>query len=96
MNNLNVICLCIGAMGGLVGIYSTIQGQRRNGKKEVEKTASTDTTIKMDLEYIKEKTDENTIALKEMNLLMIQMNERITRVEERVNEAHKRIDRIDN
>lgn len=68
MNSLNVICLCIGAIGGIVGIYSTLQGQRKNGKEEVEKTASTDTTIKMDLEYIKEKTDENTIALKEMKL----------------------------
>lgn len=95
MDTFNILCLCVGMVGGLVGIYATVQAQRQNGKDQVEKSAAVDTTIKMDLEYIKEKTDENTSALKEINGSIAQLNERTVRVEERVKEAHKRIDRIE-
>lgn len=95
MDTFNILCLCVGMVGGLVGIYATVQAQRQNGKDRVEKSAAVDTTIKMDLEYIKEKTDENTSALKEIKGSIAQLDERTVRVEERVKEAHKRIDRIE-
>lgn len=91
INDLSIIVGLLGTLMAIYGTYKTIQSSKENSAK---KESYSDAAIKMDIEYIKKRSDENIIALKEINLSVSDINERIARVEERTNEAHKRIDRI--
>lgn len=61
---------------------------RHNGK--------TDGALKSDIEYIKRRSEDTLLELRELNKTLDAHAERLARVEESAKQAHKRIDEIKN
>lgn len=77
------------------GILLGWTARAREIKKDVEQEASTDTALKMDVDYIKKGVDDIRVDMRVYGQRVDSLSERVTRVEESSKQAHKRIDRLE-
>ena len=91
--------LYVGIVGGLLGaagvVVSMVLGisyHRRLKKQDFAADVSTETTLKLDIDYIKRGIDDIKTDQRDMHEDFGSLNERVIRVEESVKSAHKRLD----
>lgn len=81
--------------GVILGWWGRTREIKRDIKEEAKSEASTDTALKMDVNYIKKGVDDIRIEQKVQGQKVDALCERVTRVEESSKQAHKRIDRME-
>lgn len=81
-------------VGILCGVLFGLLGYQAGIKKDSKHEGAQNGTMHSDIEYIKRRSDETLIELKETNRSLNTLSERVTRVEESAKQAHKRIDAI--
>jgi len=91
--------LYVGILGGLLGaagvVVSMVLGisyHRRLKRQDFAADVSTETTLKVDIDYIKRGVDDIKSEQRRMYEDYSRLNERVIRVEESVKSAHKRLD----
>lgn len=87
-----VLIGCIAAVSGIVfGYIGYISGVKKESKSDGQKNGE----LKADIEYIKRRSDDTLLELKDISKTQSAHAERLTRVEESAKQAHKRLDRIE-
>lgn len=91
--------LYVGILGGLLGaagvVVSMLLGisyHRRLKEQDLIDDVSTETTLKVDIDYIKRGIDDIKTEQRRMYEDYSRLSERVIRVEESVKSAHKRLD----
>ncbi|MGG0939849.1 hypothetical protein ABHN11_27980 [Brevibacillus centrosporus] len=85
----------ISVVSVLSGIALGWMGRARTVRQDIVQQASTDTNLKVDVEYIKRGVDDIRAEQRSQGKEIEKLAERVTRVEESAKQAHKRIDRIE-
>ena len=81
---------------GLIATLCSVAGFFLGRKKEVKQEGNNEGEMKADMEYLKRRSDDTLLEVKDINKSISNLSERVTRVEESAKQAHKRIDRIEN
>jgi hypothetical protein len=93
MNDTIAVILGVGGLVvAIVGMSIGIQGFKKQARKDVYAEGSQDTAMKSDIEYIKRRTDDTLIEVKDIKRCQSEQGERLARVEESAKSAHHRID----
>lgn len=82
----------LGAAGVVVSMVLGISYHRRLKNQELAEDVSTETTLKVDIDYIKRGVDDIKSEQRRMYEDYSRLNERVIRVEESVKSAHQRLD----
>lgn len=85
-----------------LGVIATIAsmafgylGYRKGINDECRKEGSDSGSLRTDLKYIRERTDDVYLEQKDIKRSFTDFSERLVRVEESAKQAHKRLDNID-
>lgn len=84
----------VGAGAGLIGAAVGWVVCTRAGRKDMKDETSQETTMKVDMEYLKRGVDDIRTQMREQNQRYDQLVERVVRVEESTKQAHKRIEEL--
>ena len=89
----------LGIISTIAGLFFGYWGYKRGQASELERVRSTyreegegQGTLRTDIEYIKRRTDDTFIELKDISKVISQISDRLTRAEESLKAAHKRLD----
>lgn len=82
----------LGAAGVVVSMVLGISYHRRLKKQDFAANISTETILKVDIDYIKHGIDDIKTDQRDMHEDLGSLSERVIRVEESVKSAHKRLD----
>lgn len=85
----------LGIIATISGILFAYLGYRKGVIDEYKKKGTNEGTLKSDIKYIRERTDDVYLEQKDMKRSFNEFSERLVRVEESAKQAHKRIDSID-
>ena len=88
----NVLIGCVGAVMGMVFAYLSMLSRV---KGETKKDGIESGQLRTDIEYIKRRSDDTFIELRELNKTIGEHADRLARVEESTKSAHKRLDEIE-
>jgi len=98
---MNIDPAYIGILGTIAGVIFGYYGYKRGQAseyhrvREVYRTEGEGAgTLRTDIEYIKKRTDDSFLELKDISKVISQISDRLTRAEESLKVAHKRIDEI--
>lgn len=98
---MNVDIAYLGVLSTILGIFFGYWGYKRGQNSELERVRSTYReegegagTLRADIEYIKKRTDDSFLELKDISKVISQISDRLTRAEESLKVAHKRIDEV--
>ena len=80
---------------GLVATACSIAGFWIGRKREARQEGAAEGGIRSDVEYIKRRSDDTLLEVKDINKSISNLSERVTRVEESSKQAHKRLDTIE-
>ena len=89
-NLVEILLTILTIVTGITTVLNFINIRRKDGKKENEE----DGELKADIHYIKSVLIDVRQETKEINNLLDNHSERLTRVEESCKQAHKRIDEL--
>ncbi|MOA32399.1 hypothetical protein D3C78_1536140 [compost metagenome] len=89
------IMLLLSAAGIISAIILGWLGQNRAIRHGTRSEASSDATLKTDMEYIKRGVDDMRVEQKMQGQRFEALAERVTRVEESTKQAHHRITRLE-
>ena len=87
----NVLITCAAAIVGVVFGYLTMLSRI---KGDTRKDGMESGQLRADIDYIKRRSDETLITLKELNIKVSDHESRIVKVEESAKQAHLRINEI--
>ena len=90
-----IIVGILSVAGALAGVLIGWFGYRRTVRRDLYEEGGRNGSIRSDIEYIKRRTDDTLIEVKETNKGLQSLTERVTRVEESAKQAHKRLDHIE-
>ncbi|MED4749967.1 hypothetical protein [Brevibacillus choshinensis] len=93
--NVEGLIAIISVASALTGIALGWMGRARSTRQDIAQQASSDTNLKVDVEYIKRGVDDIRAEQRSQGKEIEKLAERVTRVEESAKQAHKRLDRID-
>jgi hypothetical protein len=88
--------MVIGAVVGIVGIVIGILGWRRTARKDDKDEGAAQGAIMGELTYIRRRSDDTLLEVRDMKACISNHSDRITRVEESCKSAHHRIDGLTN
>lgn len=94
MGSVNIYVL-LGAIGTICSIIFAYLGYQKGLKKDVHTEGQENGELKSDIEYIKRRTEETLLEVKDINKIISSHADRLARVEESAKQAHKRIDRLE-
>jgi len=92
---ISIISALIGVVAAISGMILGWSARAKEIRKDAEKDAEIQTTLRTDLEYLKRGVDDIRLEQKVQGQRIDAIAERVTRVEESAKQAHKRIDRIE-
>lgn len=84
----------VGAIGACSSILFGYIGYQKGLKKDCKQEGVENGVLHADIEYIKRRSDDTLLEVKETNKGLNALAERVARVEESAKQAHKRIDGI--
>lgn len=87
----NVLIACVAAIAGVVFGYLTMLSRIKGDTRQDGMQSG---QLRADIDYIKRRSDETLIALKELNVKVSDHESRIVKVEESAKQAHLRINEI--
>ena len=91
MEYLNIMLTMLTIVTGSLAIVNFVNGKKKDSKNDGEAEA----TLRSDLQYIKEVLIDVRRETKEINQLLDNHSERLTKVEEKVKTAFERIEHIE-
>ena len=83
--------MVIGAIVGIVGIVIGILGWRRTAQKDDKAEGAAQGAIMGELTYIRRRSDDTLLEVRDMKACMSNHGDRIARIEESCKTAHHRI-----
>ena len=87
----NVLIACVAAIAGVVFGYLTMLSRIKGDTRQDGMQSG---QLRADIDYIKRRSDETLITLKELNVKVSDHESRIVKVEESAKQAHLRINEI--
>ncbi len=87
----NVLIACVAAIAGVVFGYLTMLSRIKGDTRQDGMQSG---QLRADIDYIKRRSDETLITLKELNIKVSDHESRIVKVEESAKQAHLRINEI--
>lgn len=94
MDYIGIIVAVISVAGTLSGVVIGWIGRARQVKQDIQTEAAADTSLRVDVEYIKRGIDDIRADQRRDRQDIGALDQRVTRVEESAKQAHKRIDEI--
>jgi len=91
MDDIGVVIGVIGAAAGICGVVFGCAGWKRQYKKEVFEEGGQQSAMQSDISYIKRRSDDTYIEIKEIKKSQDDLSRRVTRVETEVEGIQKRL-----
>lgn len=92
MEYLNIMLTLLTLVTGSLAVVNFVNGRKKDNKQD----GAAEATLRSDLQYIKDVLIDVRRETKEINQLLDNHSERLTKVEEKVRTAFERIEHIEN
>ena len=92
----STVIAIFGFLGVVYGLYTNYKNNHRNDKNEAKKEAEVDTTMQLDIQYIKRSMDDVLLEQKDTNRRLEGVNNEITKIKVDFAEWKNRVKVLEN